>query len=254
MPIAPRRRREPSVSAVLVTGLILVACAAVAARADIHLAVATDQTYGLTARLDNISLSKTTAENPIQLVNGGSDASFSQNGSDIEWVFHLRDPGQEQAAFTSSGDLSVFNPLRINIVGTAGEAVGTPVSLHVFTHYEADNFEFEVRNIFNGTEFDDSGQSGYVDKTFTDFKVGDSFTYLAGIQTPPTVSASFRGMLSVSPAANGPAPSVPVPEPTSLVLMAVSGLLWVAPRATRRLRAHARAADRNDTRRMAKKQ
>src|SRR5262245_17391395 len=84
---------------------------------------------GVLACLNQQCVYAPATENPARAFNGTVESAMHQNGTFISFAFTLSGTfGQNQ--FGSSAITPTFaNPLEITIRGTAGEPVGTPVTL-----------------------------------------------------------------------------------------------------------------------------
>ena len=231
-------RRSPWFLAVLL-GIALVSVAPGPVRANIILTIVEDvqpgEHPGVLACLgisgNCVYVPATT--NPAMAFNGGVEAAMLQGGSFIAFAFTLQDTsGQSQYASTAFST-GFANSLVIAIVGTAGEPVGTPVSLRVSSVTNVDpGVAQEITNQLNGLEFAPNS-----DQTVGGFHVGDTFGYWASIGALGNVPIVYQVNLSVQ--AEDP---TPVPTPGTLALLMSASAAFGAFSLRRRWRTYRRAA------------
>ncbi|MES2462580.1 MAG: hypothetical protein V4671_18510, partial [Armatimonadota bacterium] len=186
------------------------------ARAELTLSVAKDKTYGIF--IQGAELVKGTTEtNPIRLDYGSSQARMNQNGSNIRFFFSLGAATPEARYIeTFSGEnpsITRGTSLSIIIGGTSGEAIGTPVSLTLSSTFIGNRGDV----VALGQTLDGRYYDSLTEITFTNYKVGDTFTYLAFLDTGSNVIQ--ESTLSVAPARVGGELPATAPEPSSLLLL-----------------------------------
>jgi hypothetical protein len=211
------QRRSPWFLAALL-GVTAMSSVPGPARASIILAMGANLQPGVIACLgvngNCVYVPATT--NPAMAFNGGVEAAMSQNGSFIAFALTLQDTsGQSQ--YASTAVTSTFaNPILIAILGTAGEPVGTPVSLRLNSGTDVDpGVAEEITNQLNSSEFAPNS-----DQIIGGFHVGDTFGYWASIAALGNVPIVFQVTLSVQ-AAGEP---TPLPAPGTLALLLSASL------------------------------
>jgi hypothetical protein len=156
---------------------------------------------------------------PAMAFIGSAEAAMSQNGSFIEFALTLNGSfGQLQYAGTADSTHCFPQPIDITILGTAGEPVGTPVSLELNNGVTPDPGAPRL-----DPEFTNSlGNGDYLPNTdvvINGYKVGDSFFYWASIGTRGTTPYTYQIFLSVQETE-----IAAIPEPGTLALLMTAGL------------------------------
>jgi len=209
------------------------------ARAAIILAVPTGS-YGVIACLNQQCVYTPATENPAKAFSGTVEAAMNQNGSFISFAFTLSGSfGQTQ--FASSAVTPTFaHNIEITILGTAGEPVGTPVSLHLNNLVTPDpgppSLEPTISNFLGSTEY-----GANTDVVINDFKVGDSFFYWPFIATQGNTAYTYSVNLRVQETGIS---AIPEPGTLTLLMTGVLSLGVVLPRRRGRIKESFSAAAR----------
>ena len=173
---------------------------------------------GVIACLNQQCVYTPATENPAKAFSGTVEAAMNQNGSFISFAFTLSGSfGQTQVASSASTPTFAHN-IEITILGTAGEPVGTPVSLHLNNLVTPDpgppSLEPTISNFLGSTEY-----GANTDVVINDFKVGDSFFYWPFIATQGNTAYTYSVNLSVQETGISA-----IPEPGTLALLMTGGL------------------------------
>jgi len=214
------RHHFPCFLLALVGGMV-VSSVASPARATIILVVprASD---GVIACLNQQCVYTPATENPAKAFSGTVEAAMNQNGSFISFAFTLSGSfGQTQ--FASSAITPTFaHNIEITILGTAGEPVGTPVSLHlnnfVTPDFDPSHLDPTFSN-FLGMSGRSMEYGANTEVVINDFKVGDSFFYWPLIATQGNTAYTYSVNLSVQETGISA-----IPEPGTLALLMTGGL------------------------------
>jgi hypothetical protein len=205
------------VASVLI-GAIAVVSAGSPARADINLVVGSSNTFGLMAGHGTNLLTGTTASNPISLnLDGDVFANFQNDGSDVQFSFKIV-PSADSAFATTAvgppglGNVTAPQAMAFTIVGTNGEAAGTPVYLDLHTQFAG--------TADAHTHIDNHVFAPQVDKVLNGYGVGGTFLFWPSVSVDAENGANFSGTLSVHPGVGVSA----APEPGALALLGTGGI------------------------------
>jgi hypothetical protein len=155
------------------------------------------------------------SNNPAKANAGNSHSSLRQAGS-INFSFETI-AGTAGTGGGIDNDSNAFGAIGILIEATAGEAAGTPVLISVLGGGSSlPPGAGRTSLIINNTSYPVNQTNN-----ITGLTVGDQFSFFAGLVGDGNADYLMTGSISVQPAPGGGAP---VPEPSSLVLIA-TGLL-----------------------------
>jgi hypothetical protein len=154
-------------------------------------------------------------ENPAHAEFGTVVSALAQGGSFIRFAFSLNGTiGQNQYASTAYTS-TYASSIPITIVGTAGEPVGTPVSLRLTSGTDVDpSYAEEITN-----ELNDPNYASNTDVFLDGFKVGDTFFYWASVSVIGNNPLTFQVQLSVQEIG-----SSAIAEPGTLALLTTACL------------------------------
>jgi hypothetical protein len=205
-----RTHRPTSILALV--GVTVVFLLATPARAAIILADI-EAGDGVLACLEQCVYAPAT-ENPAKAFNGAVESAMSQNGSFISFSFTLS--GGNQLASTGN-PTPLAHSILIAILGTAGEPVGTPVSLRLNNLVTPDpGPDVTIINFLNNTEYGVNTDVG-----INGLKVGDSFGYWLYIATATLGNTAYTYSVDLSVKETE---IPPIPEPGTLALLMTAGL------------------------------
>jgi hypothetical protein len=199
-------------------GLAL-AAASRTAQADIVLSIEDPTESGVFAATLTTAAFAPATENPARAVVDGAHASMRLLGSQIIFSANLNGPaGDNVIASTGAGPNNPdFAAIGVQIVGTAGEADGTPVSIALHSGYEGSG-NIIITQIANQTAYPVNALS-----TISGLKVGDTFDFWSMLNGHDAVNATLTTTLTVSAS-----PGAAVPEPGACALLAAGGVALVS--------------------------
>ena len=210
-------KKLPIGCTLLAAGLAL-AAASLPAQADIVLSIDTPTENGVFAATLTTAAFAPATENPARAVVNGAHASMRQLGSQIIFSANLNGPaGDNVIASTGAGSSpndGQFAAIGVQIVGTAGEADGTPVSIALHSGYSGSG-NIIITQIANQTNYPINALS-----TISGLKVGDTFDFWSMLNGHDTVNATLTTTLTVSAS-----PAAAVPEPGVGGLMGAGGVV-----------------------------
>jgi hypothetical protein len=211
----------------LAIGAVVVGGIGVSAHADLGLRLdRTNASYGLILSHGAQQNFVASTGNPIQVTveDGSANMSFGSVTATADSLlfnsvsFNYVISASSEATHASFGMEPVGGSparrevWRMTIVGTSGEAVGTPVTIHINSQYDGDA---------SATQFlDGFGIGTTISQNFT-YKVGDVIEYYTGLNAAPDTGGNFSGTLSIRPYVGSGAAA---PEPGSLTLLGLGGL------------------------------
>lgn len=158
----------------------------------------------------------------LALLDGGRRVSYTARVSGTQ----INDDFFASTAFDNGTGASPG--LNLLIVGTAGEASGTPVTLTLFSQFNGTGDGATILSPQLSVNHQEYGVNGTY--TITGLGVGSFFNFVPQLSGYNVANATFDVSLTVS--AVGTAPMA-APEPGTAVLVASAGILLFVPRRVR---------------------
>ncbi len=205
----------------VVWGLALLSASAGRGHATVILEVANPADYGVYVILGSSPVFTPATQNPARADIEGMQAVMRQNGSEI--IFSLESEGTAPNGFTLSTGIGPDDPyvdsVPIEILGTAGEPVGTPVTL-TLTPSPGLSGNVLINNILNDSDYGIENPS-----VIPGLKVGDTFRYWLSMSGMNSAGGSLVVRLDVQQLGTSPVPEPPAGALLGLATLA-AGSCW----------------------------